>query len=95
MSEDSIDNSRRSFLKKIGIGAAGLGALTVTPAASKLKITENSIIRDGNTFLGTSSLNIENPINFNQNEAQGFVVEKRSSDPENPVEGQLWINTSV
>lgn len=35
--------SRRTFLKKIGMGAAGLGALSMAPASSQLKITKNGI----------------------------------------------------
>lgn len=35
--------SRRSFLKKIGLGTAGIGALSLAPAASQLKLTKNGI----------------------------------------------------
>ncbi len=35
--------SRRGFLKKLGAGAIGIGALSLTPAASKLKISSNGI----------------------------------------------------
>jgi len=52
-SEDSLEKieegqlSRRSFLKKLGAGALGLGALGVSPAASQLTISKTGILRDG------------------------------------------------
>lgn len=49
---NNTDLSRRDFLKKLGIGAVGLGALT-TPVASQLKITKNSIIGANNDNLLT------------------------------------------
>ena len=43
--------SRRSFLKKIGAGAIGLGALSLAPAASKVTISDTGITKDGsNSF---------------------------------------------
>lgn len=48
--------SRRSFLKKLGAGAAGLGALSLAPAASQLKITKNGISSDtGFNFFDSGS----------------------------------------
>lgn len=39
--------SRRGFLKKLGLGAAGIGALSLAPAASKLTISNSGITKDG------------------------------------------------
>ena len=38
---------RREFLKKVGAGAIGLGALSLAPAASKITIGDTGIIKDG------------------------------------------------
>lgn len=46
-SENEI--SRRSFLKKLGAGAIGLGALSL-PVASKVTITDSSVKKDGSDF---------------------------------------------
>ena len=42
--------SRRSFLKKLGLGAAGLGALSLAPAASKVTVGSQGVYKDGNEF---------------------------------------------
>ncbi|MFB6244882.1 MAG: twin-arginine translocation signal domain-containing protein [Candidatus Nanohaloarchaea archaeon] len=47
--EEKGSMSRRDFMKKVGLGAAGLGALTI-PAASKVTVGSNSITKDGNDF---------------------------------------------
>lgn len=39
----SSEISRRDFLKKVGAGAAGIGALSLSPVASQLKLTKNGI----------------------------------------------------
>lgn len=50
--------SRRNFLKKLGTGIAGIGALSLTPALSRMKITGNSIIEDGSpAFMDLSGSN--------------------------------------
>ena len=46
--------SRRSFLKKIGVGA-GIGALTLTPAAANLKLTKDGIFKNGSSLLTGSN----------------------------------------
>lgn len=51
--------SRRSFLKKIGIGAAGLGVLSLSPVTGNLKITDNGIKKNGSpTFLDLAGTNM-------------------------------------
>jgi hypothetical protein len=47
--EENVEISRRSFLKKLGIGALGLGALTA-PVASKVTVGSNSISKDGQPY---------------------------------------------
>ena len=47
--KDDEEISRRSFLRKLGAGAVGLGALSLAPAASKLTITDTGI--EGSTGL--------------------------------------------
>lgn len=46
--------SRRDFLKKAGLGSAGLAALALTPASANLKITKNGIFDGQDTLLGGS-----------------------------------------
>ena len=47
--DETEEISRRSFLRKLGAGAIGLGALSLAPAASKLTITDTGI--EGSTGL--------------------------------------------
>ena len=48
--EESEKISRRGFLKKLGAGAIGLGALSLAPAASKVTISDLGITENGNAF---------------------------------------------
>lgn len=49
------DISRRNFLKKIGMGAAGIGAIGLAPAASQLKLTKNGIFSSTGIDLSSST----------------------------------------
>lgn len=49
--ESKEDISRRNFLKKIGAGAVGIGAISLAPAASQLKLTKNGIFGKNNNAL--------------------------------------------
>lgn len=46
--ETGID--RRAFLKKLGAGVVGFGALSLAPAASKVTISSDGITQNGNSF---------------------------------------------
>ena len=35
------------------------------------------------------------PLEFAQKQALSFVIENRTSDPANPVTGQLWLRTDL
>lgn len=35
------------------------------------------------------------PVDFDQQEAQAFVIENRTSDPGSPVAGQIWLRTDL
>lgn len=37
----------------------------------------------------------EYTVDFAKQEAKNFVIENRTSDPENPVTGQIWIRTDL
>lgn len=58
--DDSEDQqlSRRSFLKKLGVGAVGLGALSLAPAASKVTISDGGITQNGNNFWHSGMSNL-------------------------------------
>lgn len=82
--------SRRGFLKMLGLGSLSLGALSFMPsAASRVTIGSESIDVNGNNFLsglpGTSAAG----------EIKNFVLDKRSSPPENPEVGQMWYDTTA
>lgn len=53
--------SRRGFLKKLGAGAIGIGALSLAPAASRMTITDSGVQKNGSpAFLdlaGTNAMN--------------------------------------
>lgn len=58
--------SRRGFLKKLGLGAAGLGAMALTPAASNINFdhdgsvnfNSDGVLMEGNTNLDLNGNNI-------------------------------------
>lgn len=52
---ETDDISRRDFLKKLGAGVAGLGAMSLTPAASNMRITSNDILFNGDSVLDTAA----------------------------------------
>jgi len=55
--------SRREFLKKLGAGAIGLGALSLAPAASKVTISDTGITKNGQSFWNQENLNPESYLN--------------------------------
>jgi len=77
---EKLDNklSRRSFLKKLGAGAVGLGALGLSPAASQLKLSKNGLFTD--TGLGLTDSGSEY---FKVN--SGGPVEVKNTDLRLPV----------
>jgi hypothetical protein len=87
---DENDVSRRSFLKMLGLGSLSLGALSFMPSvASKVTIGPDEISMDNNPFLSsTSDTSISGEI-------KNFVLDKRSSPPEEPKVGQMWYDTTA
>lgn len=87
--------SRRKFLKTLGAGAAGIGAMSLIPSvASKVTITDTGVKKDGTNALwqdGSTTLN--SSFDFNQKEATALVLENRTSAPGSPVTGQIWFDT--
>jgi len=65
--------SRRSFLKKLGAGAIGLGALTLSPASGKMKLTPDSILKNGKTgFLDLADAEpLRTNLDMNENNITG------------------------
>jgi len=55
--------SRRGFLKKIGLGAAGIGAATLIPSASALNIKDDNL----DVYTGTDKNSIKKYFSVNQN----------------------------
>lgn len=91
MSEDNEKEgiSRRGFMKVLGAGSLGLGVLSFIPsAASQLRITPDSISVEGNNVFSSDSAT-------GTTEYNGFVLDKRSSDPSTPEVGQMWYRTDL
>lgn len=64
--------SRRDFLKKIGAGALGIGALSLSPVASQLKITKNGIRSSNDLNLKGTSLGLDgNKIHYDEVSSTG------------------------
>ncbi len=81
--------SRRSFMKKIGAGALGLGAVGLVPAASKLKLTDSGITQNGNSFWnsGISNLTPDNidwsstdTTGLDADSVDGYEIQKNGTD---------------
>ena len=71
--------SRREFLKKLGAGAIGLGALSLAPAASKITISDSGITKDGsNSFWHQGNL-APSDIGVDVEEAGSLIVSSASS----------------
>jgi hypothetical protein len=54
--------------------------------------------RSNETITGTktfTSLALGSNMNCNQKQMVSMVIENRTSDPENPVVGQIWIRTDL
>jgi len=60
--------------------------------AGKLNTIQDIDTSASPTFAG---LNLNDDLDFNEHEAIGFVLEKRTSDPSSPVQGQMWFRTDV
>lgn len=69
--------SRRNFLKKTGLAIAGFTALGSSPSLA-LKITNNDVLKDGNSVLGGNT----------------GIITNYSSDPSNLESGDIWYNIS-
>jgi len=39
--------------------------------------------------------NPDGSVEFNKQQALQFVIEKRTSDPTTPVDGQIWLRTDL
>ena len=83
--------SRRDFLKKLGAGAIGLGALSLAPAASKVTISDTGITKEGNQFWHQGNLTQDSYYNPDGNDT--FILEKRTSDPSSATAGRMWYRT--
>ena len=93
--------SRRSFLKKAGLGALGLGALGLSPASAldvrsnDFNVYTSSSETQALTIDNSQNVNLQNGnLNLNQNQAQGLVLEQVNGNPSNPATGQIWYDTS-
>lgn len=70
------DMSRRQFLKKAGLGAVGLGALSLSPAAGSLKLTKNGIFSSS----GSSDFNSLKTDSLTVGGFQGTPIWKEESE---------------
>lgn len=86
---DSESVSRRGFLKKIGLGALGAGALGIT-SASSLRLTGQTITQDGTNIWEGGLFNTANSV---QAESPGEVTSSRSVDTQytNDTGGPLVV----
>ena len=105
MEQQKQDNvSRRNFLKKLGAGAIGIGALTISPA-SALDIRSNNLNfygADNNKELeitdgGPINMNTEVAINSNVDMSSSNTMKLPTVDgnPSNPEEGDMWYDSSA
>ena len=64
-----------------------------------LAYTDDSAFCDLATFVAARKLNSlavpDGPVAFGQQQATGFRVENRTSDPSSPAVGQIWLRTDL
>lgn len=57
------------------------------------------LVNGGLTTLHKHKLNScgvpDGAVDFNKQEATSLVIEKRTSDPSTPVDGQIWLRTDL
>lgn len=85
--------SRRNFLKIAGLGAGGLALSTLTSAGWIRNSTEGA---DG--FAKTLSQDNsagEHNLDMNQNQILNQVLDRRTNDPSNPVNAQIWFRADL
>jgi hypothetical protein len=94
-SDSGNEISRRNFLKKIGLGAAGLGVLGVSPA-SALNIRSDSLSFYGGSGESGTDFNIDSNGDVSINGVMtingAINIPEVSSDPSN---GNIWIRSDI
>jgi len=76
----SDDLSRRGFLKKLGVGAIGFGALGLSPVSS-LRLTKNGFSGSGTVDVKDSDLNVRgNPVWHQGNDGSGSGLDADTLD---------------
>ncbi|MFT4893086.1 MAG: hypothetical protein ACI8Z7_000884 [Candidatus Nanohaloarchaea archaeon] len=93
--EVSSEISRRKFLKKIGLGAAGLGVLGMSPA-SALNIRSDSLSFYGGSGETSTDFNINS--NGDVSISGVMTVNGAINIPEvssDPSEGNIWIRSDL
>lgn len=82
------DMDRRSFLKMLGLGGAGLGLASSGAAANLLsgtKIGGNTVFHQGNDGSGSG---------FDADSIDGIEIYVQASQPNNASVNDIWIDTS-
>ena len=73
-----------NFAGHLNVTDDGDGSVTIDPAHN----------HDGR-YVNVSGDSMNGDLDMGQNELKNVVIEKRTSDPSSPVEGQEWIRTDL
>ena len=93
--KDEKEISRRSFLRKLGAGAVGLGALSLAPAASRLTITDTGIEgSSGLDFLDSGSQYLKVNDGGLVEALNGFAVQGGAEPSSGAAISQTWNNST-
>lgn len=68
-------------------------------ASQSEQVAHAELVGGGTTDLHKHKLNQcdapDGSVEFNQEQAVQFVIEKRTSDPASPADGQIWLRTDL
>jgi hypothetical protein len=97
--DDKDENmSRRNFLKKMGVGAAGLGAFSMLPA-SAVNVRSSSLKFFGTDDSAEFNIGDGGPINMNTNvdmsSANKVTLPQVSGSPSSTSVGDMWYDTDA
>lgn len=84
--------TRRNFLKLTGLG---IGGLAFSSLASSQWITNSTGAKGlAKTLANNNSAGVQD-MDMNKNQILNLSLDKRTSDPSSPVEGQIWFRTDL
>jgi hypothetical protein len=87
--------SRRSFMKKLGVGTLGLSALSLMPAAAKIKISDLGITKDSDSFWNAGNDGSGSGLNADTVDGQDAADLGAPSSTQSAGGSRTWVTPVV